>query len=666
MPLRMWFALPVMEISGDCALIRTLFICLVFNALLWAQSNEDCFMCHSDPDLTKLVDDTLEVSMYVNQEVYENSIHGFFECVDCHMDIEEIPHDEELAEVSCAMCHDGAQEEYNEGIHGIALSNGSEVAATCADCHGVHDILSSDDPKSKTYQGNLAETCGSCHSKPEINMRFGSRGIDRVRLYENSVHGSSLKEDPSGNFATCTDCHGSHKILPPVHPEAMLNVLNISKTCGDCHKTIKEEYHQSIHWNSLLQGNYESPTCTDCHGEHKIKNVRAEENTMAGILRDTEICASCHSSPVMMGRFGLDHRRLESYMKSYHGLAALRGSPEAATCTSCHETHAIRSSTDSLSSVHSTNLVSTCSDCHENVTPAFANIDVHPVDQQSRNPVAYFFRFTYTWLIVIIIGGMVIHNAIIIVHHIREKRRETKYAELVPRFQSWEVYQHGLLFLSFSLLVITGFALKFPEADWVQLLLKIGMTEAVRSNLHRIAAVVMLVISLIQLIYFIFSPKGRKDFKALIPTLEDFGHFKENMAYYLGLSKTRPQFGRYDYTEKAEYLALIWGILVMGITGFVLWFPEFFMSFMPSWFFETSETIHYYEAWLATLAIFFWHWFFVIYHPEKYPMSITWMDGKITLEEFRHHHPKEYENYIKSKEKTIPEKIEDDSEASGE
>ncbi len=141
---------------------------------------------------------------------------------------------------------------------------------------------------------------------------------------------------------------------------------------------------------------------------------------------------------------------------------------------------------------------------------------------------------------------------------------------------------------------------------------------------------------------------GRKEIIDLLPKVNDVTGFWANMKYYLGLSRQKPRFGRWDYTEKAEYLALIWGTAVMAITGFVLWFPEFFMTILPSWTFETSQIIHYYEAWLATLAIIVWHWFFVIFHPEKYPMSLAWMNGKITEEEMKHHHPLEYEELSKS------------------
>jgi cytochrome b subunit of formate dehydrogenase len=169
------------------------------------------------------------------------------------------------------------------------------------------------------------------------------------------------------------------------------------------------------------------------------------------------------------------------------------------------------------------------------------------------------------------------------------------------------------------------------------------MTESLRSSLHRIAAVVLITISIVQLVYFIVHRQGRKELAALRPQISDLSGFWQNMKYYLGLSDQRPGFGRWDYTEKAEYLALIWGTAVMAFTGLVLWFPEFFMNYLPTWMFETSEVIHYFEAWLATLAIFIWHWFFVIYHPERYPMNLTWLDGKISEEELRHHHRQEYE-----------------------
>lgn len=119
----------------------------------------------------------------------------------------------------------------------------------------------------------------------------------------------------------------------------------------------------------------------------------------------------------------------------------------------------------------------------------------------------------------------------------------------------------------------------------------------------------------------------------------------------MGLTKTKPLFDRYDYTEKAEYWALAWGTVLMALTGLVLWSPTFFTSFMPAWVIRISETIHLYEAWLATLAIAVFHLFFTIFHPERYPMSFTWIGGNMTKEEVKHHHPL-WHDRMESEEKT--------------
>lgn len=633
---------------------KWLMISLFLARLVTAQDFE-CLECHEGPDLTKMVDDSTEISISVDPNILNISVHGDLDCIDCHEGITEDHVDgtgilDIKPRAACMTCHEDERDEYVNSIHGLGLARGMEDVASCCDCHGDHDVFPADNPSSRVYHANLPKTCGQCHSRPDVRRRFGRRNLDQVEVYKNSVHGQRLARDPEAQVATCTDCHDYHSILPPVEPLASLNPLNIPETCGKCHQQEKDDYYRSIHWQSLKRGHYESPNCTDCHGEHEIHNAAESLKAGRGSLATTKICANCHSSETLMHRFGLDSRRLESYMRSYHGLAVLKGSPDVATCTSCHEVHAIREQADSLSSVNEANLEATCSRCHEKVTPQFAHIEVHPVDQKSRNPVAWFVRIFYTWLIIVVISAMLIHNLIILLKYIREKRRAELQQIRIHRFQTFEIYQHLLLFFSFTALVVTGFSLKFPDAAWVKLLLYAGMDEAVRSLLHRIAAVIMIVISTVQLGYLSLTVSGRRELKALRPGLEDIKHLWQNMGFYLGLRSTRPQFDRFDYAEKAEYLALIWGVIIMGASGFVLWFPEFFITYLPSWIFETSELIHYYEAWLATLAILVWHWFFVIFHPEKYPLNTTVLDGRISEDDMQHHHPQEYKRQLNMKD----------------
>ncbi len=631
-----------------CVLLKTaqfftavvLVIFIVITQSVSAQTSDECLECHADKALTGTVNGK-EVSVFVAADAIGKSIHDGVECVDCHVNV-SVDHDEDLPIAECTGCHDDAIADYNESVHAQPVRSNSPRPASCADCHGGHDIMAVQDAGSLVNQANLSKTCGKCHSKMEVMTLFTSKGRDPIASYEKSIHAKKLKENPNIEAATCVACHGSHRILPPSHPNSTFSKFEIPKICGKCHAEAEKEFTMSIHWRSVLRGHVESPVCTDCHGEHQIVSPTDKDALTHPSLLSSQLCANCHANKTMMARHGLDPERFISYMKTYHGLAILKGSPDAANCTSCHEVHAIRSQVDSLSSVYKSTLPKTCGKCHENVTAAgFTDIEVHPIDQKSRNPVAYFFKQAYIWLIVLAVGGMIAHNAVIQLYYIVEKRRRERLLVHIRRFQPFEVVQHTLLFTSFFVLVITGFSLKFPEMAWVSLLGGWGMTEAVRSNLHRMAGVVLIIISTIQLGYLLFSSKGRREIKALLPHWDDLTGFIHNMGFYLRLTPNRPQFGRFDYTEKFEYLALIWGTIIMAATGFVLWYPAQVLRLFPAWFFEVAEVIHYYEAWLATLAILIWHWYFVIFHPEKYPLNLTFLNGKIATDEQRHHHPLE-------------------------
>jgi formate dehydrogenase gamma subunit len=607
--------------------------------------------CHEDEEMTAIIKDTVEISAYVDIEVYKNSIHGDIDCIDCHIDIDDPEdHAEDLASVNCAECHEDAQKEYSETIHGTIHDIDSHIIlANCKNCHGTHNVLPSDNPDSKTYKLNIEKTCGDCHQKPEVIKMLGLNGVGPVTAYHNSIHNKILQEDPERGAPTCVDCHGSHNIYYMSDPRSSFNKLNRPTTCGKCHEKVKEEYLESVHWKAVKRGHFESPVCNDCHGEHRILSPGETDAITNRLNLSSQVCANCHSNHTMMERFGLDPERFSTYSRTYHGMAILKGSPDAANCVSCHEVHSIRSQSDSLSSVHSSNLLKTCSKCHSEANEEFAKIPVHPIDQQTRNPIAYFVKNIYIWIIILVIGGMLLHNAVIILYYIRQRIRKEKESRLYQRFQPFEVVQHALLFFTFTLLAITGFALKFPDEFLVEWLYQVGMTETIRAYIHRVAGIILIIISIIQALYFIMHKSGRRDFLALIPKIEDIKHFWMNMRYHLLLSKEKPSMPRFDYTEKAEYLALIWGTAIMAITGLILWFPELFATFTPLWTFEVSEIIHLYEAILATLAIVVWHLFFVMYHPEIYPLKLTWKNGNITEEELKDHHPEEYKELQKIK-----------------
>jgi thiosulfate reductase cytochrome b subunit len=198
-----------------------------------------------------------------------------------------------------------------------------------------------------------------------------------------------------------------------------------------------------------------------------------------------------------------------------------------------------------------------------------------------------------------------------------------------------------VLFLSFTGLAVTGFALRFPDAWWVELI-GLGGHEALRADVHRAFGLVLLATGVYHTIWILATRRGRLSLRGMAPAFHDLRQAGENMAYHLGWRRTRPAFRTFDYTQKAEYWALVWGTWVMALTGFVLWYPAVATARFPAWIVRVSEVVHFYEAILAVSAIFIWHFFFVILLPIVYPMSTTWIDGRMPAGEWREFHAGEY------------------------
>jgi cytochrome b subunit of formate dehydrogenase len=111
------------------------------------------------------------------------------------------------------------------------------------------------------------------------------------------------------------------------------------------------------------------------------------------------------------------------------------------------------------------------------------------------------------------------------------------------------------------------------------------------------------------------------------------------MKYNLGKSNEEPRMGRFSYVEKAEYWALVWGTIVMGITGLFLWFENLAVSLFPKGLLDVFRVVHYYEAWLAFLAILIWHMYATVFNPRVYPMNPSWLTGKMPVRMFEEEHP---------------------------
>ncbi|GAB4327595.1 MAG: cytochrome c3 family protein [Calditrichia bacterium] len=622
-------------------LFLSLLMCII--SLGYAQENSVCLECHSDPEMTGTNRDGIEASMFVDAKVFGSSVHADLECVDCHtdlQDLEDFPHDESLKEVDCSTCHEDAAIEYQETAHGLKIVGLEELAPKCWDCHGNHNILSSADPYSKTYFQNLPNTCCGCHESRNKSNRTNVKQPCIKEQYWRGVHGK-LVQSGDDSAPTCNTCHPAHSIRKQIDPQSVTHKMNIGILCGECHTEELELFAQSIHAEALRHGIISSASCVDCHGEHEILHPDS-----ATFYSSFEACAECHNDDKLIQKYGINIVAVSTYNDSYHGLSVKLGNKRAATCSSCHGNHLILPESDPASTIHAENLVNTCGKCHPASTPEFAHSYTHETMLIKENPVNYWVSVIYIVLIVVVIGGMFLHNAIIFWRYIRYKRLAEKEFYIV-RFKPSEIFQHATLMLSFTVLVITGFALRYPEAGWVQLLQKAGLNENLRGLIHRVAAVVMVAISLYHIYFIMFTERGRYLFKQILPNWRDLTEISQTVKYYLGISREKPAYDEFDYTEKAEYWALVWGNIIMGITGIILWFPTLISSFAPAWVIRVAELIHFYEAILATLAIIIFHLFFVIVHPEQYPMNLSWLTGKMSLRAAVKKHPRWVERILK-------------------
>ncbi|MGQ9618575.1 MAG: formate dehydrogenase subunit gamma [Candidatus Aminicenantia bacterium] len=237
----------------------------------------------------------------------------------------------------------------------------------------------------------------------------------------------------------------------------------------------------------------------------------------------------------------------------------------------------------------------------------------------------------------------------------------------IERMNLVERVQHIVLMISFIILIFTGFPLLFYEWVFWRILFGAHILFYLRGLLHRISAVILIGLSIFHIFYVIFSKEGKFFLKAMIPKWKDVRDAFETFMHYFGftsylkkrgilvrfferhpywLFEELPKYERYDFRQKFEYWAVVWGSFVMILTGFAMWFVEKTISIFPLWVYDICRIIHSYEAILAFLAIIIWHMYNVHLNPEVFPMSKIWLTGKITIRELKVRHPLEYERLL--------------------
>ncbi len=606
-------------------------------------SDRDCLKCHERDDLRHgAAGDTL--SLTVNKSDLAASVHQNIPCVKCHFDV-----DPRLARpcttagrVDCSSCHAKVSEEYFASGHGQAYLNGAVQAPYCTTCHGDHKVKPVKDEEARTYRANVPALCGGCH---RTNGKAGEAADlaekNAFSDYSQSVHGRGLTEKGLLPSAICTDCHTAHFVLKHGDPRSSVSRKNIPATCASCHRGIYNSYVKSVHFAANGKNVDKLPTCTDCHSAHTIGDVDKDQF----MTEVTGQCGSCHD------------KLATSYLETMHGKAYSLGYLKAAKCSDCHGAHDIYAINDPRSAVAVQNIVHTCSKCHDDANTRFTGYLTHATHHDPvKYPILFYTYWSMTFLLFGVFGFFGVHTLLWLPRSFRamkERRKESAGEEgryFVRRFTRSQRITHVFVIVSFLSLALTGMMLKFSSMPWAEFVAGLLGGVRVAGVIHRIAAC----ITFGYFGFHVFSLLRHKrhrhlSFKellfgknALMFNLKDAKDFQGTLKWFFNRGP-RPNYGRWTYWEKFDYLAVFWGVAVIGASGLMLWFPEAATRVLPGWLINVATIIHSDEALLAVGFIFTIHFFNTHLRPEAFPMDTVIFTGVTPLKQYKEERPEEIE-----------------------
>jgi cytochrome b subunit of formate dehydrogenase len=485
-------------------------------------------------------------------------------------------------------------------------------------------------------------TCVGCHGQAGFSTRLADGQMRS--LFVSSVH-----------FATsvhrafqCTTCHTSITAIPHTSPALPVAEWRqqAPKICGSCHTAELNNYLSSVHGKQVTGGSdVHAAVCTDCHTAHAV----APAEISATRLAITKACGNCHAGA------------LASYEETYHGQMFALGYANVAMCADCHRAHAILPARDPASSVALTNRLSTCRTCHADATAGFVSFNAHALtDDFARYPYEYVSAQFMFWLVVVTLSGFWLHCALWLFAELRDRflhrpRPHVRASALPPpgtqTVQRWSAgwrLTHLVFAISVILLVMTGIPLLYPNSAWAPVLEAIMGGPAIRAIIHRVAAAIMLAIFAGHLVYVaIYLVRNWRTVRwfgpySMLPTLQDARDVAAMVKWFVGVGP-RPMFDHWNYQQKFDYWAVFWGVAILAVTGFMLWFMTLTLAYLPGFLLNPATLVHGHEAILAAVYLFTIHFFVNHWRPDKFPLDIVIFTGSMPLEEFKRQFAGEYE-----------------------
>jgi len=598
-----------------------------------AQGPRDCERCHGSREtlLEMAGNANPPATMVVTRAHLAGGPHANVACVECHTGVATFPHDSIAARtVNCGRCHAEQEAEWSRGVHG---PHGSQARAQCVDCHGGHDIARKGFLPTAAGRAQMRQACAKCHAREVATASLG-------------VHADTI---------ACTRCHGTHDMRPVPDPATHFIDVNLARACSQCHTKEANGYWHDIHGRTataqaagaMAIGDHAAATCISCHGEHGIRRV----SDPTWRFRVADACIGCHED------------RGVTYRDSYHGQASRVGISRAAECADCHGAHGVLPSSDTASTVSAVHRVQTCRHCHTGAQQGFIGYRPH-ANPTSRHDDPLLF---YVWLFMTsaLTGTMVLWGTHTLLWYRRSlaERRAHRAAHPAPapggvaidaaqrgtgpyvwRFTLFFRVIHAMIVLTFFVLVLTGLPLRFSCTAWAPPLAHLLGNGVGAGLIHRTAGVIVFVYFAMYLVFLVVRLARSKNRlgmlfgpDSILFSLQDVRDIQAMLRWFVGKGPA-PRFGRYNYMEKFDFFAEMWGVGVIGFSGLMLWQPVFFSRFFPGILFNVAIIIHSYEAMIATAFIFTIHFFNVHLRPHKFPLDAVMLHGRATLEYMEEEH----------------------------
>ncbi|MEP0842657.1 MAG: cytochrome b/b6 domain-containing protein [Phycisphaerae bacterium] len=572
---------------------------LALAAPLSAADPENCLSCHRYRGLGRVTDDRKGVHFYhVDPNYYDRASgpHARLRCTDCHArsEVEVIPH-QPVSPVNCTTtCH-------------ITAQGRLEVQFSHADIAG------------------MLET--SVHKLEVLNK-------------VNALLGNRLREGQS----RCLLCHEE-----PTFRRSDTDWSDIEtpiSRCDVCHGPQLPVDTRFMYWH--------------VHARSRPQRSNADV---------TRSCALCHSDPRVLAAFNLPDATA-SYLASFHGKAMMLGSETTASCLDCHvgqlqNVHLMQSPDEAGSPTHEARLPDTCRSpaCHPSAGARISSAAIH-LDLATGGGVEYIVAAIFIVLILFTFGPSVVLQAmemlqIVIGRHdpdqhanealARRLMADPKGRKALVRFTPHQRVQHWILAVCFTLLVLTGFPIKFADRGWARWLIDLFGGLHVARQVHRYAGVVLLLGFVYHLVYALVSvvrmrrASGRSWLKTILdlPMLAnptDVRQLFHQLAFLFFIRKTRPPLPRFSLKEKFEYFGVFWGSMLLGATGLLMWFNAWTTAHLPGRVLTVAALVHTFEAFLALLHVGVIHMIGVIFSPLVFPLSRAMTTGDTPAAELAEAH----------------------------